>query len=45
MHSLYRYVTVLHKRVRGLSRLSDDDVEEGGVGVGDSEPKVSVCKD
>ena len=40
MHSLYRYVTVLHKRVRGLSRLSDDDVEEGGVG--DSEPKVSV---
>ena len=31
MHSLYRYMTVLHRHIRGLGRLSEAVVGEGEV--------------
>ena len=40
MHSLYRYMTVLHKHVRGLGRLSEAVVGEGEVD--DHEHEVGV---
>ena len=40
MHFLYRYVTVLHKHVRGLGRLSEAVVGEGEVD--DHEHEVGV---